>query len=191
MNCEGRQPARLCRYREKTHSHVGSRVHHFHCVSQGQSMRKSQTMSPHKVTLSYLSSWIDQFVRCAGCQWEHRPGAIRCETCNTLIPNIAHNWKEKIQAARLHNNEAFVSLKHFVKIQRPRDRKGGSSPEGQLTVTARQDVKRCPQFAVLRMRRSLAQGREVPHRHAGARQHDRRTCNSGTNLQRLQHNTNC
>ena len=48
--------------------------------------------------------------------------------------NIADKVNEKVQAAHLHNQEAFLSFKHLVWKQRPRGRQGGSSQEGQLTA---------------------------------------------------------
>ena len=52
---------------------------------------------------------LDQFVRCTRCQWAFRPGAIWCEHCKKLVPNIADNAKERIQAAHLHNPQPLAS----------------------------------------------------------------------------------
>ena len=54
-------------------------------------------------------------------------------------PNIAGITNEWV--AHLHNEEAFLFLKHSVWIPRPRGRKGGSSSEGQVTAKTRQHVK--------------------------------------------------
>ena len=87
-----------------------------------------------------------------------------------LTQSIADNAKEEARSAHLPSQDASLSLKHFVWIQRPRGRKGGSSPEGQLTVEDRQNVNMCT-VEVHRMRRWLARRREVPQ-HTGVRQHD-------------------
>ena len=42
------------------------------------------------------------------------------------MPNIAVIAKERVQAAHLHNSEAFRPLEHFVWTQRPTGPKGGS-----------------------------------------------------------------
>ena len=67
---------------QKFHFHARSRVHIFHCVNQGQSIKASQTTSSDKVTSRCLSSRISiswcgaQFVRCTACLWKRRQGAV-------------------------------------------------------------------------------------------------------------------
>ena len=106
------------------------------CVNQGQSMRRRQTISSAQVSRSVRS--VDS------------------------LPVEATS--REIKTAHLRRQGTFLSLKHFVSIQRPRGRfhtcRTMNSSKSQV---ARQ--KMCT-GAALRIRPSMARRREVTQEHA-------------------------